>query len=332
MSRRRRVAFFGTPEPAVPSLRAFLDDPGFEVAAVVTNPDRPRGRGHRLAPPPVKVAASGAGVPVWQPPRPREIVDDLRALEVDACAIVAYGSILRPDVLAAGGRGFVNLHFSLLPAWRGAAPVPAALLAGDDVVGVSCFVLDEGMDTGPLLLTERTRVRTGETAGELTARLAQLGGPALVRAVAGFVDGTLVPQPQDDDRATYASKVAPHDAAIDWTADADTVERMVRAYNPVPGAHTTFQGARLKLHRVRPVRPPSSAGGLSSAGGASSADGSRPGAVVRVDRKRDGTGGPVVACGEGAVRLDEVQPAGKPRMTGLDFVNGYRPEGAVLGH
>ncbi len=262
-----RIAFFGTPEPAVPSLGALLGDPDIEVAAVVTNPDRPRGRGHKLAPPPVKVRAAEAGVPVWQPAKPREIRDELRALDVDACAIVAYGSILPRDVLDAGGRGFVNLHFSLLPAWRGAAPVAATLLAGDASTGVTCFVLEEGMDTGPVLLTETTEVRQGETAGELTTRLADLGAPVLVRAVKGFVDGSLVPVPQDHDRATVAHKVGPADARIDWTAAAEHIDRMVRAYQPVPGAHTTFAGGRLKVHRARPV-----------------AGRGEPGTVLRTDR------------------------------------------------
>ena len=311
-----RIAFFGTPEPAVPSLSALLEDPDVEVAAVVSNPDRPRGRGHKLAPPPVKVRALEAGVPVWQPTKPREILDDLRGLGVDACAIVAYGSILPRDVLDAGGRGFVNLHFSLLPAWRGAAPVPATILAGDETTGVSCFVLEEGMDTGPVLLTETTAVRAGETAGELTTRLADLGAPALVRAVKGFVDGSLTPVPQDHRAATVAGKITPADARIEWRADAARVDRLVRAYQPVPGAHTTFRGERLKVHRAHPVE---------GAG--------EPGTVIRIDAEDGGDllGGPVVACGTAALRLDEVQPAGKPRMAAADFVNGSRPFGEVLG-
>lgn len=308
-----RIAFFGTPDAAVPSLRAFLEDPGCEVAAVVTNPDRPRGRGYKLAPPPVKVTAAEAGVPVWQPQRPREILDDLAALDVDACAVVAYGSLLPPDVLAAGGRGFVNLHFSLLPAWRGAAPVQHCLLAGDHETGVTCFVLEEGMDTGPILLRETTPVGDDETAGELTARLAVLGAPVLLRAVTGFVDGSLEPVPQDHDEATYAPKISPDDARLDWTRDAASLDRAVRAFNPVPGAHTTFDGARLKVHRVRRLE---------------GAVGDRtPGVVVAIDDD----GYPVVACGDGLLRLDEVQPAGKPRMDGAAFANGYRPLGQRLG-
>ncbi len=306
-----RIAFFGTPAPAVASLEAFLADQDTKVAAVVTNPDRPRGRGYRLAPSPVKVAATAAGVPVWQPARPREILGDLRALAVDACAVVAYGSILPRDLLAAGGRGFVNLHFSLLPAWRGAAPVQHALLAGDEMTGITCFVLDEGMDTGPILTSSSVLVLEGETAGELTARLATEGAPLLVEAVRGFVAGTIVPQPQDEHLASYAPKVSPEQAELDWARDASPLERAVRAFNPVPGAHTEFGGARLKVHRARVV----------PANGAV-----EPGTVVRVEAD-----GPVVACGEDALRLEEVQPAGKPRMSGAAFARGYRPAGRRLG-
>jgi len=304
-----RIAFLGTPEPAVPALAAFLAADDVEVAAVVTNPDRPSGRGHRLTPPPVKVAAQAAGIPVWQPERPREVLEDLRALDLDAAAVVAYGSILPPDVLAAGGHGFVNLHFSLLPRWRGAAPVQAAVLGGDDETGVTCFVLERGMDTGPVLAVERTPIGPAETAGDLLGRLAVLGAPVLVRAVRGLVDGSLEPVAQDHDRATLAPKVTPDQARLDWTRDAAALDRAVRAFNPVPGAHTTLDGQRLKVHRAAPV-PGEGA----------------PGEVVRVD-----PAGPVVAAGDGALLLAEVQPAGRPRMAGAAFVNGYHPLGKVLG-
>ncbi|WP_370324246.1 methionyl-tRNA formyltransferase [Euzebya sp.] len=302
-----RIAFFGTPAPAVPALEAFVAADDVEVVAVVTNPDRPAGRGYALTPPPVKVAALDAGLDVWQPTTPREVVEDLRAARVDACAVVAYGSILPQDLLDAGGAGFVNLHFSLLPAHRGAAPVPASILAGDTVTGVTCFRLDAGMDTGDVLVTHETRIAADETAGELTARLAEAGAPVLVDAVRGLVDGTLPLVPQDHDRATYAPKIAAADAALDWAQPAAAIDRAVRAFNPMPGAHTTLDGSRLKVHRVTPT----------DASG-------EPGHVVG---ERDGR--PVVACGEGAVRLDEVQPAGKPRMDGAAFANGYRP--TVLG-
>ena len=305
-----RIAFFGTPDAAVPSLEAFLADDGVDVAAVVTNPDRPSGRGHKLQPPPVKVAASAAGVTVLQPDRPREILDELRNLELDACAVVAYGSLLPTDVLEAGGRGFVNLHFSLLPAWRGAAPVQHSILAGDGRTGVTCFVLEAGMDTGPVLLTAETGIEPSETAGELVARLAVMGAPVLVNAVRGLVDGSLTPMPQDHDRATLAPKITPDDARVDWTGEALSVINAVRAFNPMPGAWTTLRGDRVKVHRVAAAED-------DVAG--------EPGLVSAGDAR-----GPVVACGSGGVVLLEVQPAGKPRMAGADFANGYRPVGERL--
>lgn len=298
-----RIAFFGTPAPAVPSLQAFLAAADIDVAAVITNPDRPSGRGQKLTPPPVKVVAAEAGVDVWQPGRARQVVGDLKALDVDACAVVAYGLILPQDLLDVGGHGFVNLHFSLLPAWRGAAPVPASILAGDSTTGVTCFRLDAGMDTGDILATHATRIAADETSGELTQRLAQAGSTVLVQAVTGLVDGSLTPIPQDDHAATYAPKISVADARLDFGAHAELIDRQVRAYNPMPGAHTTMEGRRLKIHRVTPQ---------SGTG--------QPGTVIGHDDGR-----PVVACGTGAVRLDQVQPAGKPRMDGVDLANGYRP-------
>lgn len=315
-STRTRIAFLGTPPPAVPALRALLDAPDIEVVAVVTNPDRPSGRGHKLVSPPVAVAARAAGVEVWQPERPREVRDDLAALHLDAAAVVAYGSILPTDVLAVGGAGFVNLHFSLLPAWRGAAPVQAATLHGDAETGVSCFVLERGMDTGPVLATAATPIGERETAGELVERLAVLGAPVLVDAVRGLVAGTLTPVPQDHERATLAPKVTPADARIDWTRDSVAIDRAVRAYQPMPGAHTTLGDLRVKVHRTTPV-PNARHGGQW-----------RPGEVFGV---HDGTGLLVAVGRSGAVSLDEVQPAGKARMSGAAFLHGYDVAGRVLG-
>lgn len=306
-----RIAFFGTPAPAVPALEALLAGPRIDVPLVVTNPDRPRGRGHELAPPPVKDVAVRAGLQVVQPTKAVEVIDQLSSAAVDACAVVAFGQILPKRLLAVPRHGFVNLHFSLLPAWRGAAPVPATILHGDRWTGVTCFVLDEGMDTGPVLLTERTQVGPTETAGALVSRLAVIGAPLLVEAVTGLVEGTLEPVPQDHAAATYAPKISPQDAEIDWSMPAEQVERSIRAYQPVPGAHTTFAGARLKIHSARIVPGQDD-----------------PGMVFAIDER---TGAPVVACAREALRLDEVQPAGKRRMPGAAFANGYQPLGARLG-
>jgi methionyl-tRNA formyltransferase len=304
-----RLAFFGTPDVAVPALEALVAASDVEVVAVVTNPDRPRGRSSEPVPPPVKEAALRHGLEVLQPARPAEIVDRLLALELDACAVVAYGAILPREVLEAGGAGFVNLHFSLLPRWRGAAPVQHAIRHGDEVTGISCFLLDEGMDTGPLISREEVPVGPNENAGSLLDRLAAIGAPVLVDAVRGLVDGVeLTPQP--DDGVTYAPKIDRSDVAIDWAAPARAVHDLVRSANPAPGAHTTFRDAPLKVWRTTVC----------------DGDGA-PGTVI--DIVDDGV---VVACGDGAVHLAEVQPAGKARMDGRSFVNGYQPAvGQPLG-
>lgn len=308
-----RVAFFGTPQPAVPALEALVAAPDIDVACVVTNPDRPAGRGQQPAPPPVKAIAEWAGLVVWQPERPREVIRGLDALELDAAAVVAYGALLPADVLGTARHGFVNLHFSLLPAWRGAAPVTHSILHGDAETGVTCFLLDEGMDTGPVLVAEPTAVGEQETAGELTTRLAELGAPLLVDALHGLVAGRLTPTPQEHDNASYAPKIAPEDAELDWTRPAVELSRAVRAFNPVPGAYTELGGARLKIHRARVLDSEAETG-------------DEPGTVVGTDERA-----PVVACGRGTLRLDEVQPAGKARMPGSAFANGYRPVGDRLG-
>jgi methionyl-tRNA formyltransferase len=322
-----RVAFLGTPAVAVPALEALLAADDVEVIVVITNPDRPKGRSKRAVPPPVKVAAAAAGVPVWQPVKPVEVLDELRALELDACAVVAYGAILPRRVLDAGGRGFVNLHFSLLPRWRGAAPVQHALRAGDTVTGVTCFVLDPGMDTGPVLRTLEVPIEPNESAGELLDRLALLGAPVLVDALRDLVAG-VQPTPQPDEGATLAPKITPEDVVLDLGASAREVTNLVRSADPLPGAHTTFRGERLKVLRVHPVDDTTDSEVVDATGG--DRDGDRrpaPGTIVAVDKR-----GAVVACGVGAVRLLAVQPAGRSRMDGAAFVNGYRPEvGEVLG-
>jgi methionyl-tRNA formyltransferase len=304
-----RIAFLGTPDVAVPALDALVAADDIEVAVVLTNPDRPKGRSRTPVPPPVKVAAQTHGLPVWQPRKPAEVLDDLRGLELDAAAVVAYGALLPRTVLDAGGRGFVNLHFSLLPRWRGAAPVQHAIRAGDRVTGVTTFVLEEGMDTGPIIDQVEVGVGEDEPAGHLLARLAELGAPLLVDSLRRLVAGE-APTPQPTEGVSLAPKVTPDDVAIDWYATAREVADLCRSADPAPGAHTTFRGKRLKVYAVRV------------------AEGQGPPGTV-LDRDAHGV---VVACGDGAVRLVEVQPEGKARMGGDGFANGYRPEpGERLG-
>lgn len=301
--------FFGTPDWAVPSLRALVSS-GADVAAVVTNPDRPAGRGYELSPPPVKLAALELGLEVVQPKSARdpEFETWLRDVAPDVCAVVAYGKILPKTLLDVPKRGFVNLHFSLLPKYRGAAPVQRAVMDGCDRTGVAIMVLTEGMDEGPVLSMTEVAIRPEETAGELGERLAQLGAPLLAETLEGYVTGRLEPQEQDHGAATYAPKITSEEARIDWTRSAREVVSLVRGLNPAPGAWTALGDVRLKVHRATAM---------------------------------DGTGAPgvvldpqtlVVAAGEGAVRLDIVQPAGKKQMEGSVFSRGARlPDGTTLG-
>jgi methionyl-tRNA formyltransferase len=301
-----RVAFFGTPDVAVPALRTLLEADDVTVAAVVTNPDRPKGRSRRPVAPPVKLTAMQADVPVWQPDRVREIRDNLRDLAVDCCAVVAYGALLPADVLAAGGAGFVNLHFSLLPRWRGAAPVQHALREGDGVTGITTFVIAEGMDTGPILRQVEVAVDPDEDAGALLDRLAVLGAPVLCDSLRDLTAG-VEPTPQPENGVTMAPKIHPDDLLIDWAAPSTAVVDLIRSASPQPGAFTTDGGQRLKVYAAAPT------------------DGQgESGRVVDVTKR-----GPVVACGDGAVLLTSLQPAGKGRMDGAAFVNGYRP---AIGH
>ena len=309
-----RIAFLGTPEVAVPSLNALVAAPDIEVAVVLCNPDRPKGRSRTPVPPPVKVAAEAHGLTVWQPTRPREVLDDLVALDLDACAVVAYGALLPPDVLAAGGAGYVNLHFSLLPRWRGAAPVQHALRAGDPVTGITTFVLDQGMDTGDVLRRVEVPIEPEEGAGALLARLAELGAPVLVASLQALHAGE-VPVPQPAEGVTLAPKIAPEDVALDLSRPAGQLADLIRSADPAPGAHTGFRGGRLKVYRASPLALAEGEGDAA------------PGTVVATDRD-----GVVIACGTGRLRLTEVQPAGKPRMAAPAWANGARIEvGERLG-
>lgn len=325
-----RIAFLGTPEVAVPSLQALIDHPDVDVEVVITNPDRAKGRSREPVPPPVKVAAEQAGIPVWQPQRPIEVADELRALDLDACAVVAYGALLPASVLEIPASGFVNLHFSLLPRWRGAAPVQHALRAGDEVTGITTFVLDVGMDTGPVLDRLEVDIDPDESAGELLARLAEQGAPLLARSIIALVAGQ-APEAQPEQGVTFAPKITTDDVLIDLADPARDIVNLVRSADPAPGAFTTFRGERLKVYRAAPIELSSSPSedaddGTKAAGPPDPAD-ALPGTIVRVDK-----GGPIIACGDGAIRLEQVQPTGKARMDGAAFVNGYRPKvGERLG-
>ena len=287
----------------MPSLEAVLAS-RHELLAVVTRPDARSGRGRALSASPVRRRAEEAGVPVLTPAHPRDVdfVEQLRALAPDACPVVAYGALIPPPVLAVPPLGWVNLHFSLLPAWRGAAPVQHALLAGDDVTGASTFLLEEGLDTGPVLGTVTETVRAEDTAGDLLERLATSGAGLLVATLDGLAAGELTPVPQPSDGVSLAPKLSVADAEVDWAGPAMRVDRLVRACTPAPGAWTTVRGTRVK---VGPVRPAPGAGPL--APGELTADG-------------------LVGTATSPVRLGWVRPEGKGQMDARDWLRGVRPE------
>ena len=292
-----RIVYLGTPEDAVPPLQALVAA-GHDVAFVVTQPDRRRGRGSALGPSPVRHAAEGLGLEVRTPGRAREVVDDLRASRAELGVVVAFGQLLPDEVLEALPHGFVNVHFSLLPRWRGAAPVERAMMAGDTETGVCLMQLEAGLDTGPVYACERVAIGPEETAGELRARLVEVGTELLL-ANLEQVPGT-EPVPQEGE-PTYAHKLTVEEFELDWSRPADELARLVRAGNPRPGAWTIASGRRLKVRRARPEE------------GATAA----PGTLVGPAR---------VATGEGVLQLVEVQPEDKASMAGAAWAAGFRGE------
>jgi methionyl-tRNA formyltransferase len=316
-----RLIFAGTPATAVPSLDALLAS-GHDVVAVLTRPDAPAGRGRRLTPSPVASRAEEAGLEVVKASKLRDpdLLDRLRALAPDAAAIVAYGALVPPDALAIPPLGWVNLHFSLLPAWRGAAPVQHALLHGDDVTGATTFRLDEGLDTGPVLGVLTEAVRPGDTTGDLLDRLAHAGAGLLVATLDALERGEINPEPQPAEGVSLAPKLTPDDARVDWSAPAFHVDRQVRACTPAPGAWTTWGGERIGLG---PVAVLDVAAATRSAGQQPlSAEQALPAGAgeVRVARNQV-----LVGCGDGkVVRLGEVRPPGKRAMAADAWARGVR--------
>lgn len=317
-----RILFWGTPTFAVPSLRA-LDDEGFEVVGVVTQPDRPAGRGRRLTPSPVKEVALDAGFPVLTPERPRgeDFLADAAELAPDLSVVVAYGHILKPEVLALPPAGSVNVHASLLPALRGAAPVNWAIARGHDTTGVTLMRMVEAMDAGPIIHQVEEPILADETASELGMRLSEIGAQALVEGLTLLAAGAAEEREQDHDRATFAPKVDRETARIDWSRPAAEVAWHVRGMDAVPGAWSELEGAPVKLFRPQvlddvpePLPRPSGNGAPPETDAGAPA----PGRVLRAD----GTHGLVVAAGSGAVELREVQPSGKRRMEARDWING----------
>jgi methionyl-tRNA formyltransferase len=299
-----RVLFWGTPEFATAPLRALIGE-GFEVVGVVTQPDKPVGRSRsRLESSAVKQVALAEGIPVLQPEKPRgaEFLAQIAALEPDVSVVVAYGHILPKAVIDLPRHGTLNIHASVLPALRGAAPIQTAIRDGLSSTGVTIMQMVPALDAGPVLLTERTEILADETAGELTLRLSELGAGAIVQALALLELGLAKPRAQDESEATYASKLTRDKGMVDWSLPAHEVGRHVRAYDPKPGAWSRVRGAEVKLFGAR----------VAPRGTAHSA-----GDVLVIDRD-----GMIVACGGGAVRITAVQPGGKRRLTPIEWANG----------
>ena len=296
-----RIAFFGTPVFAVPTLRA-CQSVG-TVVAVVTQPDRPRGRGQHVTPSPVKEDAERAGLAVLQPPKLKgtDFGERLRALRLDVAVVAAYGRILPTDVLSAPRLGCVNVHASLLPRWRGAAPIQWAIASGDTETGVCLMQMEAGLDTGPVLALRRTPIGPGDTSESLHQRLSELGGALVREELPRFLAGALTPRPQPEEGVTLARMVEKEDGRLDWTRPAVELERRVRAFVPWPGAWTPLGDALLKVWRAEVVPGSGSPGTLLAAHGT-------------LD----------VASGEGALRLLDVQPEGRRRMTAAEFLSGHR--------
>jgi methionyl-tRNA formyltransferase len=307
-----RVVFMGTPEFAVPTLQALIDRQ--DVVGVVTQPDRRAGRGRKVTASAIKEVALAHGLTLLQPRtlRAPEAVANLAALAPDVIVVAAFGQILRPDVLSLSPCGCLNVHASLLPRWRGAAPIPAAILAGDEITGVTIMQMDAGLDTGPILAQAQARIRPDDTTESLTARLAALGAAQLADTLPHWLTGEIEPQPQDEAQATVCSTLRKSDGRIDWQATAEAIDRQVRAFHPWPGAFTFWEGRRLRVLRATPL--PDWQGDAP------------PGGVLGV------AGCLQVAAGAGAVRLEVVQPAGRKPMPGQAFARGQRGiEEGILG-
>jgi methionyl-tRNA formyltransferase len=319
-----RLVFAGTPATAVPSLDALLKS-RHEVAAVITRPDAPAGRGRRVAPSPVAVRAAEVGLQVLKPATPREesFQDRLRELAPDCCPVTAYGALIPQAALDIPGHGWVNLHFSVLPAWRGAAPVPHAILHGDDITGATTFQLVAELDAGPVFGVVTEPIGAGDTAGDLLARLAESGAGLLVATLDGIDSGQLRPRPQPADGVSFAPKLTAQDARVRWNAPAHMVGRQIRACTPAPGAWTVLGQARLKLGPVRP-------GGPAPAG--------EPGASPAPSPPELGPGelwvsraGVFAGTATGPVELGDVQPPGKRLMSAAEWARGLHLDPAA-GH
>ena len=298
-----RIVFIGTGDIGVPTLQALLKSKD-EVVGVVTQPDKPVGRAQLVEPPPIKKAVAATKLPVLQPPRikERQAIEEIRALRPDVIAVMAYGQILPRDVLEIPKIACLNLHASLLPRWRGAAPIQAAIAAGDRETGITVMYMNEGLDTGDILLQRTIDISSADTGGSLRDRLAKVAPETLRESLELLAKGRAPRTPQNNAFATYAPKLKREDGKIDWSDPADTIERKIRAFDPWPGAFMKFDGHNLKIFSAVIV-----------------ALRGTPGEILRSEKEL------VVAAAEGALSLGEVQSEGKRRMTAIEFLRGHRP-------
>jgi methionyl-tRNA formyltransferase len=296
------VVFMGSPDFASPTLQMLAEV--YQVRGVVTQPDRPSGRGKKVTSPIIKLEADRLGLPVIQPPKLRDpaVLDILKTWSPEIIIVAAYGQILRQDVLDLPKFGCVNVHASLLPRWRGAAPIQAAILAGDAQTGITIMRMDAGLDSGPILSQSAIPIADEDTAGSMSDKLATLGASLLQETLPGYLDGRIIPRAQDESLVTKAPMLDRQQGKIDFTQDADHLARMVRAYHPWPGCFTTWRGEILKIHRAHALVARSTV----------------PGARLVVESK------PAFGTGDGFLVMDELQPAGKRRMSGDEFLRGNR--------
>lgn len=297
-----RIVFMGTPEFAVPSLRALIRN-GFNVVGVFTQPDRPRGRGNKLTPSPVKTAAQEAGIPVFQPEKiRRDGVESLRNLSPDLCVTAAFGQILSQEILDIPPMGNINVHASLLPRHRGAAPIAYAIMSGDREAGVTTMMMDAGIDTGDILLQQKTAIGTRETCGELTQRLSETGAELLLRTLRKMEAGTLKRLKQNEDEMTYDPMLQKNMGIADFSKDADTVRCLINGLNPWPCVSVPVGDERIKLLRAEQTGRTGETG-----------------TVIEADPKN----GLIIACGKEAVRILEIQAPGGKRMKPEDYLRGH---------
>ncbi|MDY6785903.1 MAG: methionyl-tRNA formyltransferase [Cyanobacteriota bacterium] len=324
-----KIVFFGTPQFAVPSLEKLIAEPEIEVVAVVTQPDKPRGRGKQLIPSPVKEVALNQDIPVWQPKRVKKDASTLTALrqtEADFFVVVAYGQILSPEILEMPRRGCINNHASILPQYRGAAPIQWSLYRGERETGITTMLMDAGMDTGAMLLKAQTAIAPLDNARDLTQRLAQMGSPLLIETLFKLEKGEIEPIPQDESQATYAPLIKKSDYALDWSHSAIALHNQVRAF--YPNCVAQFRDKPLKLLATVPLGTddewqwPSEYQTLRQQWAEWTGKEARSGEVVYLAKKW----GAIVQTGEGFLLLKEVQLSGKRPQSGWDFVNGMRLE------